>query len=380
MYRCAVVHRTLYAREVKSSEESEVNQPSTRFGWPTDPTAARHRRCTMALPWSHQRPDGMTWTTAGVDLVKAVDMSMWEAPFLFAKPAAGDKLTSAQLDLFFKFNIFTNQLLDRGLAKGVMAPRRFGLLGAAFDFLFMAQIFLFAIGAIALTAFALGSTGLLEYSRAPWLVAAHLFAYLYVLLHTAFVVGAHLGMMGDATKVEAYNALDATAKATAPKPYHYIMWGEQAAGEGAKGTHPFDAHTWPPLVYLPPTAIPRYQKGYILVDLPGLALLLCGSSYAYLAVWGCYLCAALSDHLLLFGGSFDERLKTVLPVRGINMAQYATWCVIAHLSAPSAASIGSSLAQLGAVGLVGAGVHLAIMFAVGARPSRRPGSDTKKAA
>ena len=40
----------------------------------------------MALPWSHQRPDGLTWTSAGVELVKAVDMSMWEAPFLFAKP------------------------------------------------------------------------------------------------------------------------------------------------------------------------------------------------------------------------------------------------------------------------------------------------------
>ena len=93
---------------------------------------------------------------------------------------------------------------------------------------------------------------------------------------------------------------------------------------------------------------------YILVDLPGIALLLCGSAYAYPAIWACYLCAALTDHLFLFGGPLSERVKTTLPVRGINMAQYSMWVILAHLSAPGVVSVLESLAMLGKIFVVAA--------------------------
>ena len=186
-----------------------------------------------------------------------------------------------------------------------------------------------------------------------------------LLLHSAFVVGAHLAMANDAKKTEA-------AIASGGANYHLTMWSEQAAGDGARGSHRYDAHTWPPLVYLPPKAILRYQRGYILADVPGVLLLLCGSPHAFAAIWACYLCAALTDHLVLFGGPLSQRVKTVLPCRGMNMLQYATWVVLAHLTSPAATTLAASLAQLGRIACVAAPAHAALMYAIGARKSRRP--------
>jgi len=269
------------------------------------------------LPWTHQQPDNLKWTAVGIDLLKAVDVvGVYEGAF--RSPKVGETMTPAQLDIFFQFNIFTDQILDRGLATGRMTPRRFGIGGLIFDFLFLSPNILGAITSLALGSFALGSFGAIQYSRAPSLVAVHLFGYLYVLAHTALVLFAHLGMLNDAKKVEAYNK-----RPEGPKPFFYILWGEQAAGDGPRGAHPFDRHTWPPLVYIPPRGIPYYMKGYILTDVPSLALLAIGSPNAYLSIWACYLCAGLTDHLLLFGSHFSDRIKTVLPIRGINMLQCA---------------------------------------------------------
>ena len=216
-----------------------------------------------------------------------------------------------------------------------MAPRKFGVLGYAFDFLAMAGIFYTAIFGVSTIVFGLGKFGLLTYARAPLVVAAHSFCYLYCLLHTAFVVGAHIGMFAGAKAVVAYNNGEGAPPNGVPeKSYHYVMWCEQAAGDKPRARTRDDAHTWPPLVYIPPLGVPHYMRGYLLVDLPGIALLLVGSPKAYAAIWGCYLCAALTDHLTLFGGQFKDRIKTVLPVGGINMAQYAFWTVATHLHAP----------------------------------------------
>jgi len=252
-------------------------------------------------------------------------------------------------------------------------PRRFPLLGALYDFLFFAPVLVAGVGALSFAVFGLGHYGLLTYERAPAVVAIHFFSYLFTLINTAFAVGAHLVMFGDAKKVDAYNALDAAAKADAPKPFHLVMWAEQPGGSKPKGAHAFDAHIWPPLVHLPPRGVPLYQKGYILVDLPGLALLLLGSPYAYLAMWGCYQTAAMTDHLLLFGGAFPDRLKTILPVKGINLAQYATWVVLTHLTSPMgcAAGVGASALLFAKVALAAVPVHLAMMAMIGARPCKR---------
>lgn len=327
-------------------------------------------------PWAQQKPT-LTWTKAGIDLLKELDTQLYEG--VFGKPMPGDAITSDQSGLLDKFNVFTYQLLDRGLAAGTMKPRTFGLLGTIFDFIFMVPLFLGFFGLLGFGAYGLGTFGVLNYKRSPGTVAFHFFSYCFVLLHTMFVVFAHLGMKNDAKKVEDYNKLGEGARPHVAKPYHYVMWGEQAAGNGPKGSHPYDAHTWPPLVYIPPSGIPLYQKGYILVDLPGLALLAIGSPKAYLAIWGCYLCAALTDHLFLFGGTFFDRLKTVLPVRGINMAQYAFWTIMAHLTSPVATTLAASFTELGYVAAVAVPVHLLMMLAIGARPSRRPKYSKKSA-
>lgn len=326
---------------------------------------------TGANPWAHQMPQ-LKWTAAGVDMVKAIDKSIYEDAM--QKPQPGDTMTSGvgpngvgQLDLFFKFNIFTDQLLDRGLVTGAMQPRKYGLLGKLYDFLFMAPVLVGGIGVLALTSYALGRLGVLHYSRPPAKVAIHFFGYLYVLLHTMFVTIAHLGMKGDAAKVE-------EAIKTGEPQYHKVMWSEQAAGNAPKGAHPFDAHTWPPLVYIPAASVPLYQRGYILADLPGIALLAIGSSHAYAAMWACYLSAALTDHLFLFGGSPSERLKTVSPIRGINMLQYSFWVIFTHLTSPASTSVYTSSYTLLKVFAVAAPVHLVMMYAIGARKSRRPGS------
>ena len=120
-------------------------------------------------------------------------------------------MTAAQLDIFFQFNIFTDQILDRGLATGTMSPRRFGVGGVLFDFLFLSPVVLGVVSTVAIAAYAIGAAGAVQYARAPSLVATHLFGYLYVLAHTSLVVFAHLGMVNDAKKVEAYNATPGTA-------------------------------------------------------------------------------------------------------------------------------------------------------------------------
>ena len=329
-------------------------------------------------PHTHQKPDGLKWTQGGIDFVLAVNAPLYES--VFGSPKPGDPLTPAHLDLFFAFNIFTDQMLSRGLASGSMAPRKFGVLGYAFDFLAMAGIFYTAIFGVSTIVFGLGKFGLLTYARAPLVVAAHSFCYLYCLLHTAFVVGAHIGMFAGAKAVVAYNNGEGAPPNGVPeKSYHYVMWCEQAAGDKPKGSHPYDAHTWPPLVYIPPLGVPHYMRGYLLVDLPGIALLLVGSPKAYAAIWGCYLCAALTDHLTLFGGQFKDRIKTVLPVGGINMAQYAFWTVATHLTRPGAADATASFKELGMIAAVAVPVHLAMMAAIGARPSRRGNGDKKSA-
>jgi len=327
-------------------------------------------------PWGNQKVKDAKWTAAGIARVKSVDPGLME---VFGKPAVGDAMTPEQQDIFANFTMFMPQLLDIGLATGTMPPHKTGFLGELFDFAFMASPVFGMVGVISLVGFSLGHFGVLTYSRAPLAVATHLFGYLYVLIHTAFVVGAHLSMAGQAKDVEKYNAMADVAKAAVPKPFPYVLWAEQAAGSEPKGAHDFDEHSWPPLVYMPPTAIPLYQKGYIFVDLPGLALLAIGSPYAYFAIWVCYLSAALSDHLFCFGGRFTDRLKTIMYLRGMNMGQYAIWVLFAHFTSPAAVSLAASLTQVAVGFAIGAPVHWAMMLAIGARPSKRPYAAKKSA-
>lgn len=52
----------------------------------------------------------------------------------------------------------------------------------------------------------------------------------------------------------------------------------------------------------------------------------------------------------------------------------ATWVIFAHVTSPAATSLAASLTLLAKVGAVAAPLHLAMMLAIGARKSRRPGS------
>ena len=61
------------------------------------------------------------------------------------------------------------------------------------------------------------------------------------------------------------------------------------------------------------------------------------------------------------------------------MAQYAFWTVATHLTRPGAADATASFKELGMIAAVAIPVHLAMMAAIGARPSRRGNGDKKSA-
>mmetsp|Transcript_44785 Transcript_44785/g.74302 ORF Transcript_44785/g.74302 Transcript_44785/m.74302 type:complete len:332 (-) Transcript_44785:402-1397(-) len=326
------------------------------------------------MPWNTQIPENVTWTLAGVELVRAV--GSWE---LLGKPAPGDTFMTDHFKAFHKVFMFTDQLYDRGLVTGgEMKPRKyFG--GALFDFLFLTPTFFWLIATVDLAVLGCSCAGLVALARALWLETLHLLSKLYVLLHTFFFFKYHLNMCKIARNVAAYNTAEQSAVKsgepnTVPKPFHLIMWAEQAVADSPRGSHPYDTHTWPPLMHIPPPSIPLYCKSWVVVDFPGIVLLLCGLPVAFLTIWGCYLSAGATDHLFFFGGSFGERIKTFLPIRGFGIAQYATWIVIAHLTSPAQTTMVERLGELLAVALLGAFWHMLFMLFLGAHKSeRKPG-------
>ena len=88
-------------------------------------------------------------------------------------------------------------MLDRGLVSGTMAPRRFGALGGAADFLLSPlQPLALAAPLAILGASLAGATDLLLMpGPLSWLVITHATARLYVVVHTLYVVLAHAFMV-----------------------------------------------------------------------------------------------------------------------------------------------------------------------------------------